>query len=70
MHLIPLRDDKTKEYDKQVLIVRTFWVLLHIATCLMIILGKIASIDGGKMKVGITFSTFDLLYAGLYCYVT
>ena len=33
-------DDKTKDYDKQVLIVRTFWVLLHIATCLMIILGN------------------------------
>jgi hypothetical protein len=33
-------DDKTKEYDKQVLIVRTFWVVLHIATCIMIILGN------------------------------
>ena len=33
-------DDKTKQYDKQVLVVRTFWVLLHIVTCLMIILGN------------------------------
>ena len=54
-------DDKTKEYDKQVLIVRTFWVLLHIATCLMIILGKVLW-DGGKMKVGITFSQHLIYY--------
>ena len=33
-------DEKTKPYDKQVLIVRTFWVVLHIVTCLMIILGN------------------------------
>lgn len=33
-------DDKTKEYDKQVLIVRSLWVLLHIVTCFMIILGN------------------------------
>ena len=30
-------DEKTKDYDKQVLVIRTFWVILHIATCLMII---------------------------------
>ncbi len=33
-------DEKTKDYDKQVLVIRTFWVILHIATCLMIILGN------------------------------
>jgi len=33
-------DKETKPYDKQVLIVRTIWVLLHIVTCLMIILGN------------------------------
>jgi hypothetical protein len=33
-------DNKTKPYDRQVLIVRTFWVLLHIVTCIMIILGN------------------------------
>lgn len=33
-------DDKTKPYDKQVLIIRTFWVLLHIVTCIMIIVGN------------------------------
>ena len=33
-------DKKTKPYDKQVLIVRSFWVLLHIITCLMIITGN------------------------------
>jgi len=33
-------DKKTKPYDKQVATVRTFWVLLHIATCLMIIIGN------------------------------
>jgi hypothetical protein len=33
-------DKKTKPYDKQVLMVRSFWVLLHIITCLMIIIGN------------------------------
>ena len=33
-------DKKTKPDDKQVRIVRTFWVLLHIITCLMIIIGN------------------------------
>ena len=33
-------DKKTKPYDRQVLIVRSFWVLLHIITCLMIIIGN------------------------------
>ena len=33
-------DKKTKPYDKQVLMVRSFWVLLHIITCLMIITGN------------------------------
>ena len=27
-------------YDKQMLIVRTIWVLLHITTCLFIIIGN------------------------------
>lgn len=33
-------DKKTKPYDKQVLMMRSFWVLLHIITCLMIIIGN------------------------------
>ena len=33
-------DDKTKPYDKQMLIIRTIWVLLHIITCLFIIIGN------------------------------
>lgn len=33
-------DSKTKPYDKQVLIIRTLWVLLHITTCLFIIIGN------------------------------
>ena len=27
-------------FNKQILIIRTFWVILHIVTCLMIILGN------------------------------
>jgi len=33
-------DKKTKPYDRQVLFVRSFWVLLHIITCIMIIMGN------------------------------
>ena len=33
-------DKKTKPYDKQIVLVRTFWVFLHIFTCLMIIIGN------------------------------
>tara|TARA_A100001015_G_scaffold295715_1_gene375009 strand:+ start:523 stop:693 length:171 start_codon:yes stop_codon:yes gene_type:complete len=33
-------DKKTKPYDKQVPMVRSFWVLFHIITCLMIIIGN------------------------------
>ena len=33
-------DDKTAPYDKGVLVIRTFWVLLHILTCLFIIAGN------------------------------
>lgn len=33
-------DDKTQPYDKQMLVIRTFWILLHIITCIMIILGN------------------------------
>jgi len=33
-------DKKTRPYDKQVALIRTFWVLLHILTCLMIIIGN------------------------------
>lgn len=33
-------DQKTKPFDKQVVIVRTLWVILHIITCAMIIIGN------------------------------
>ena len=33
-------DKKTKPYDKQVAVVRTFWVVLHILTRGMIIIGN------------------------------
>ena len=33
-------DDKTEPYDKYMLIIRTFWVILHIVTCCMIITGN------------------------------
>ena len=33
-------DDKTNTYDKQMLIIRTIWILLHITTCLFIIIGN------------------------------
>ena len=33
-------DDKTKPFDKYMLIVRSVWVLLHIVTCLFIIIGN------------------------------
>ena len=33
-------DDKTKPYDIGMLIVRTAWVVLHIITCLFIIVGN------------------------------
>jgi hypothetical protein len=33
-------DHLTHPYDKQMLIVRTIWVLLHIVTCLFIIIGN------------------------------
>ena len=33
-------DDKTKPYDKRILVIRTVWVLLHITTCLFIIIGN------------------------------
>tara|TARA_B110000977_G_scaffold46026_1_gene62523 strand:- start:139 stop:312 length:174 start_codon:yes stop_codon:yes gene_type:complete len=33
-------DDKTAPYDKPMLIIRTFWVLLHLTTCLFIIAGN------------------------------
>ena len=33
-------DKKTKPYDKKVLVVRTCWVLLHVVTCVMIIIGN------------------------------
>ena len=33
-------DEKTAPYDKSILLVRTFWVMLHILTCLMIIIGN------------------------------
>ena len=33
-------DIKTEKYDTKVLLIRTFWVILHIITCIMIILGN------------------------------
>jgi hypothetical protein len=33
-------DDKTKKYDISMLIIRSLWVLLHIITCLFIIIGN------------------------------
>ena len=33
-------DKKTKPYDRQVVVVRSIWVLLHIVTCFMIIIGN------------------------------
>ena len=33
-------DKKTQPYDRQVLIIRSFWILLHIVTCVMIIIGN------------------------------
>ena len=33
-------DDKTQPYDKQMLVIRSSWVILHIATCCMIIIGN------------------------------
>ena len=33
-------DDKTKYYDKKMLVVRTLWIILHIVTCLFIIIGN------------------------------
>ena len=33
-------DVKTKPYDIQMLVIRTIWVLLHITTCLFIIIGN------------------------------
>ena len=33
-------DDKTRPYDKYMVVVRSAWVLLHITTCLFIIIGN------------------------------
>ena len=33
-------DDKTKPYDNKVAVIRTFWILLHITTCMFIIVGN------------------------------
>ena len=33
-------DDKTEPYDRHMLVIRTLWVLLHIVTCCMIIIGN------------------------------
>ncbi len=33
-------DDKTKKYDKSMLVIRSLWVVLHIVTCLFIIIGN------------------------------
>ena len=34
-------DEKTKRYDKSMLVIRSLWVMLHIVTCLFIIVGII-----------------------------
>ena len=33
-------DDKTQPYDKYMIVVRSAWVLLHITTCIFIIIGN------------------------------
>lgn len=33
-------DEKTEPYDRGMLIIRTAWVVLHITTCLFIIIGN------------------------------
>ena len=33
-------DDKTEPYDTSMLVIRSMWVILHIITCIMIILGN------------------------------
>ena len=33
-------DEKTAPYDKGMLVIRTLWVVLHIVTCLFIIVGN------------------------------
>ncbi len=33
-------DEKTKKYDRSMLVIRSAWVLLHITTCLFIIIGN------------------------------
>lgn len=33
-------DETTKPYDTKVAVIRTLWVLLHITTCLFIIIGN------------------------------
>lgn len=33
-------DETTKPYDTRVAVIRTFWVVLHITTCVFIIMGN------------------------------
>ncbi len=33
-------DDKTQPYDIGMLVIRTAWVILHIVTCMFIIIGN------------------------------
>ena len=33
-------DDKTKKYDKSMLVIRSLWVMLHIVTFLFILVGN------------------------------
>jgi len=33
-------DDKTEPYDNTVALIRTFWVVVHLTTCLFIIMGN------------------------------
>jgi len=37
-------DDKTEPYDNRVAVIRTLWILLHIVTCIMIILGNLKTL--------------------------
>ena len=33
-------DDKTKPYDRPMLIIRSIWVIIHLLTCMFIIIGN------------------------------
>jgi len=33
-------DEKTKPYDTSMLVIRSVWIILHVVTCLFIIMGN------------------------------